>query len=59
MNRERGPLTEITIRTRTPAKWLFVDTETKEVWKWTDDGFRYAVRPGSFTLNQETGEEHS
>jgi hypothetical protein len=30
------PLTPITISTRKPGKWRFVDTETKQVWFWDD-----------------------
>jgi len=30
------PLTPITLHTRKPIKWRFVDTETKQVWFWDD-----------------------
>jgi hypothetical protein len=28
---------DITIRTRVPSKWRFVDQETGEVWRWDYD----------------------
>lgn len=34
------PLVDITINTRKPDKWLFVDLETKEIWRWVDGRFK-------------------
>lgn len=46
-NRLNGTFNELTIRTRVPSKWRFVDLETGEVWKWgtyTGDGI--GAKPG-------------
>jgi hypothetical protein len=42
-----GPV-ELTIRTRVPSKWRFVDLETGDVWKANPD------RPGAFTRADDT-----
>lgn len=34
---EGGELEDITIRTRKPGKWRFVDSETGQVWRWDGD----------------------
>lgn len=33
---ESSGIVNITISTRVPTKWLFVDRETGDVWKWRD-----------------------
>jgi hypothetical protein len=35
----RPSLTQITVETRRPGKWRFVDTETQQVWRWRDGAF--------------------
>jgi hypothetical protein len=42
-----APLVTIPIRTRKPAKWRFVDTETGEVWRWD-------VAAGTFVRDEGT-----
>ena len=32
----RPDITEITIRTHCPDKWLFIDRETGDVWRWDE-----------------------
>jgi hypothetical protein len=34
------PTLPITVNTRKPAKWRFVDTDTGQTWRWTKDGFK-------------------
>jgi hypothetical protein len=36
----RPPLVKIPIETRKPGQWRFVDTETQQVWRWVDNGFK-------------------
>lgn len=38
----RAELTHITISTRVPSKWRFVDLETDQVWKWEHGKFKSA-----------------
>ena len=33
----RGKLVELTISTRHPEKWIIVDTDTRQVWRWSLD----------------------
>lgn len=36
------PIVAITINTRKPDKWRFLDTETREVWRWDGRHFKRA-----------------
>jgi hypothetical protein len=38
------PTLPITINTRKPGKWRFVDTETGQTWRWTEDGFKLMTK---------------
>lgn len=49
---QQQPLTDITIRTRKPGKWRFVDTETGQVWVWD-------VGRGTFKLADTVPEDRS
>lgn len=42
MNFERGELVDITLHTRAPDKWLVLDLETGQAWKWVDGQFQRA-----------------
>jgi len=49
----RNMLTEITVRTRKPDKWRFVDTGTQQVWRWDqerDGGTFVLVDPEGLAL---------
>ena len=34
---------KMTIDSKCPKKWLFVDLETEDIWAWRDDAFRRAT----------------
>lgn len=36
LNEKASRTVEITIKTRVPSKWRFVDLETGDVWKWDE-----------------------
>jgi hypothetical protein len=38
------PIVAITINTRKPDKWRFLDTETGETWRWMDGRFKLVGR---------------
>lgn len=40
-------LTTITLRTRKPKKWHFLDTETGEAWRWDEGAWRHVEDGGT------------
>ena len=53
-NREKGVTHKITIETRVPSKWRFVDLETGDVWLWNGKAFKSADRGDIVNRFQET-----
>jgi hypothetical protein len=41
-NRAAGLMQKLSINTRVPSKWRFVDLETGDIWKWDGRMFRHA-----------------
>lgn len=48
---------EIILRTKVPGKWLFVDTETGDVWRWKDGKFVRASDVDGDVLYEISGGE--
>lgn len=54
--REEKAAIDMTIKSKCPAKWLFVDLETGEVWHWNQGNMPFMFRSASSLERRELRE---